>query len=319
VAGPDGARPVEEALAAALDDEGRLVPERLLPFLEVGISRSDRDRVATGPREEHGIAAARSREYAREGATRHREEMTMEWQGWSDRLRRELGLAGEPIAVTFSGSPPPDFSPPEGKVSVCQALRRASEGTGVCISSETCGCPGGLVSLGLGELPAAGRERLVGFLVDREKVYCSRVALHRGQQTVRVPTGMASHVHFFPLARAAVRPDLVAFLGNPASLQTLLGFANYWEGGSIRPELAGPACRTAIAFPVTTGEIGVSLLDFGARRLARFADDLMLVSVPWHRMIGILSALEHGVGRASEKSPEAVEKAIDELGPVERA
>lgn len=242
----------------------------------------------------------------------------MDWQSWPERLKRELDLVGEPVAVTFAGSPPPNAPFEQKKVSVCQALRMASEGEGVSISAETCGCPGGLVSLGLGQLPAAGHERLVTFLVEKEKAYCSRAALHRGQQTLDPPAGMASHVHFFPLGKAPLRPDLVAFFGKPAAIQTLLSFANYWEGGSIRPELAGPACRTAVAFPVVTGNAGVSLLDFGARRLARFADDLMLASIPFNRMLWVLAALDDGVGRPHEKAPEAVEKEIDDLGPVER-
>lgn len=243
----------------------------------------------------------------------------MEWQSWSARLRKVLGLEHEPVAVTFSGAAAPGAAGADGRVSVCQAIRRASEGDGVDVSAGTCGCAGGLVSLGLGELPPEGQERLVGFLVDHEKLYSSRAALHRGQKTVAVPTGMASHVHFFPLSGAPSRPDVVLFLGRPNVLQNLLDLANYWEGRSIRPELMGPACRTAIAFPAVTEEIGVSLLDFGARRLAKFDDDLLLVSIPWHRMIGVASALDAGVGRGPGKGARAVDAAIDEVGPIAKA
>ena len=75
----------------------------------------------------------------------------MYWQKWSERLKKELKLDTEPIAVTFAGAPAPGTPSPQGKVSVCQALKKASEGEAVTITAETCGCPGGLVSLGLGE------------------------------------------------------------------------------------------------------------------------------------------------------------------------
>ena len=240
----------------------------------------------------------------------------MYWQQWSDRLKRELMLGTDPVAVTFAGTPAPGTIPPQGKVSVCQALKRASQGEQVTISAETCGCPGGLVSLGLGQMPAQGRERLVHFLVNTEKVYCSRVAIHRGQQTVLPPVGVASHIVFSPLSRATDLPDLVVFIGSPGSLHPLLGYASYWEGRSMKAELSGPACRTGIAYPVVTGEIGLSLLDFGARRLAGFAQDHLLVAVPFHRMIGILHALDQGVGGGREEAPESVERHIDELGRV---
>ncbi len=237
----------------------------------------------------------------------------MDWREWPQRLQRELTLRTQPVAVTLAG---PASAAGQGKLSVCQALQRASEGEAVAITAETCGCPGGLVSLGLGQMPAQGRERLVDFLVHKEKVYCSRIAIHRGQQTVPAPVGVASRVLFAPLSEADALPDLVAFVGSPGSLHPLLGLAGYWEGGSTKAELTGPACRTGVAYPIVTGEIGLSLLDFGARRLARFAENDLLLGIPLHRMIAILQALEHGAGRAREEAPESVERQIDELGGV---
>jgi len=241
----------------------------------------------------------------------------MYWQKWSDRLKKELKLETDPIAVTFAGAPAAGTPSAQGKVSVCQALKKASEGEAVTITAETCGCPGGLVSLGLGQMPPQGRERLVDFLVKKEKVFCSRVAIHRSQQSVPAPLGMASHVFFSPLASAATLPDAVVFIGKPGSLQRLVSFAGYWEGGSMKAELAGPACRTGITYPVVTGEIGLSLLDFGARRLAGFPEDHLLLSVPLHRMMGILEALEQGVSPEGVEESEGIERQITELGKVE--
>ena len=238
----------------------------------------------------------------------------MEWQKWSARLKKELSLDTEPIAITFAGAPLPGAPSPQGKVSVCQALKKAGDGDTVTITAETCGCPGGLVSLGLGQTPASGKERLVDFLVNKEKVYCSRVAIYRGQQSVPPPAGMASHVCFSPMSKATALPDVVAFLGKPGSLHHLLSFAGYWDGGSMKAELFGPACRTGIAYPVVTGDIGLSLLDFGARRLAGFAEDQLLLGVPFHRMLGVFQALERGVGREESGN---IERQIDALGKVE--
>lgn len=242
----------------------------------------------------------------------------MYWQSWSAKLKDELDLDTEPIAVTFAGEVPEGGARPEGKLSVCQAIKRACEGKAVTITADTCGCPGGLVSLGLGQLPANGKERLVNFLVNREMVYCSRAALHRAQQVVDAPLGMGSHVCFAPLARALAQPDLVAFVGRPGSLHHLIGFADYWEGGSLTTELAGPACRTGIGYPVVSGNLGLSLFDFGARRLAGFSGDYLMLTVPFHRMIAVMHAFGQGVHRPKDQKPEAVEKEIDDLGPVER-
>jgi uncharacterized protein (DUF169 family) len=240
----------------------------------------------------------------------------MYWQKWSERLKRELNLDTDPVAVTFAGPQAPGSSSTKERVSVCQALKRASGGEAVVITRETCGCPGGLVSLGLGQTPPQGKERLVDFLINKERVYCSRVAMHRSQQTVLPPVGVGSQVFFSPLFKADALPDVVVFIGKPGSLHRLITFAGYWEGGSMKAELSGPACRTGVAYPVVTGEIGLSLLDFGARRLADFAEDHLLVAIPMHRMTGVISALDQGVGGEREKERESVERAIEELGGV---
>jgi len=243
----------------------------------------------------------------------------MEWRGWSETLKSVLKLDGEPVAVGFLGSGKEDGPAASGKLSVCQAIQRAAEGERVTITAETCGCPGGLVNLGLGQTSAAGRERLVEFLVEKERVYCSRVALHRGQQVVQPPLGMAGQVCFAPLGAAAFQPDLVLFLGRPGQLHDLVGLANYWEGGALPTDLSGPACRTAIGYPVATGNLGISLLDFGARRLAEFPGEALLVAVPLHRMIGVMAALEAGRRRPEAHGREQAEREIDALGPVEKA
>jgi uncharacterized protein (DUF169 family) len=240
----------------------------------------------------------------------------MYWQKWSDRLKRELELDTDPVAVTFAGPETPRSSLTKERVSVCQALKRASGGEAVVITRETCGCPGGLVSLGLGQTTPEGKEKLVNFLINKEKAYCSRTALYRTQQTVPPPLGVASQVFFSPLSKADALPDVVVFIGKPGSLHHLISFAGYWEGGSMKAEASGPACRTGVAFPVVTGEIGLSLLDFGARRLAGFAEDHLLVAVPMHRMFGVISALDQGVGGEREEKRESIEREIDELGGV---
>jgi uncharacterized protein (DUF169 family) len=242
----------------------------------------------------------------------------MDWQKWSDRLKKHLNLATDPVAVVFANGPMPGGAQAHGKVSVCQALKRASEGEILTISVETCGCAGGLVSLGLGQMPQQGKEKLVDFLVNKEKVYCSRMALHRSQQVVLAPVGAASHVVFCPLSKAIILPDLVALMGTPGSLHSVLGLAAYWEGSSILAELTGPACRTAITYPVLTGQIGLSLLDHGARRLARFGEDQVLVAIPFHRMMGIMEAVDRGVGAGRADDTATAERQIDELGGVEK-
>jgi uncharacterized protein (DUF169 family) len=239
-------------------------------------------------------------------------------RGWADRLKAALNLDTEPVAVGFTEIPAHGTQTPEAKVSVCQALQRAFAGESIVLTADTCGCPGGLVNLGLGQSTGAGKERLVDFLINREQVYCSRVSLRRSQEAVPPLLGVAPCVRFAPLAAATFLPDLVVFLGRPGSLHHLLGLANYWEGGPLLTDLAGPACRTAIGYPIVTGNMGLSLLDFGARRLASFPEEMLLLSVPFHRMIGLMHALERRTNQLRGEDSDSIEKEIEALGPIEK-
>ena len=240
----------------------------------------------------------------------------MYWQAWSEPLRKQLSLDTHPIGLSLTG--PAAAEATGGKVSVCQAVLHAAAGETVVITAETCGCAGGLVNLGLGQTSPQNKEKLVDFLVRREKVYCSRVVMHRSAQTVEPPLGVASRVVFAPLAKAVDPPDVVLFVARPGSAHQLVGLANYADGSPMLAELAGPMCRTGISYPLVTGEIGLSLFDVGARRLAAFGADQLLVGVPLHRMLLVMWALEQGSG-GGHLDRDAMEKQIDELGKVQKA
>jgi hypothetical protein len=51
--------------------------------------------------------------------------------------------------------------------------------------------------------------------------------------------------------------------------------------------------------------------------LAGFPEDQLLVAIPFHRMLGIMRALDQGVGGEREEERESIEREIDELGRVE--
>lgn len=238
----------------------------------------------------------------------------MYWQKWSQALKELLALEGSPVAVTYSHAGVEGAGPQAGKVSVCQAVRRAAEGETLDLTAENSGCPGGLVSLGLGEMPPGSMEWLTDFLVHREKAYCSPVAIYRGQQTVRPPRGVATHIVFAPLEKATLQPDVVLFLCHAQQAEQVVALCNYWEGGSLQAELAGPACRTAVGFPVVTGQVGLSLLDFGARRLGGYRPEQLLLGVPLARMHTAMAALEQGAGRMElHEDAAALERRVEEL------
>ena len=217
----------------------------------------------------------------------------MEWKTYTQKLAPLLGLRGSPIAVTYSMEPDPRAQ--EDRYWVCQALQRAREGEILDLSRQTSACGGGTFHLGLGPRPTGEADvALKKFLVHGEKLFCSLATLQRVRSlTMPPPLGLADHILMAPLEQAEKRPDLVIFLINTEQACRLLTLATFMDGIPPKIELAGAACYTTITYPLISGEINLSLLDYTARRMRRFASDELFLTVPFHKMPNLME-----IGRA---------------------
>ena len=215
----------------------------------------------------------------------------MEWKDYSRQLREVLKMERHPIAVTYSMVPADEAK--EGRHWVCRALQDASEGTVVNLTKENSVCHGGTWHLGLGPKPAGEADKaLKKFLVGGEKLYCSIATFYRSTTlTAQPPLGLAENVVISPLEKAQFEPDLVLFLCNAEQACRLLTLATYDSGVSPKTELVGSACHMAITYPLVSGEVNVSFLDYTARKMRGYEPDLLFVSVPYHRMAGIMRSI----------------------------
>ena len=135
-------------------------------------------------------------------------------------------------------------------------------------------------------------KALKKFLVEGEKLFCSVAVFHRATaQQTPPPSGLAEHVIFCPLGKAEQQPDLLLFIVNAEQTCRLLQLATYWTGMNPRTEMVGSACHMAIAYPLVSGEINVSFLDWTARRMRRYPPDELIMSVPFHKMPEIMEAI----------------------------
>jgi len=228
----------------------------------------------------------------------------MIWQEWSKTLVEVLKLKGSPIAITYSIDPEPAPSPE--KYWVCQIWKEVREGKTICLTKENSGCMGGSTQLGLAARPAGKPERaLQKFLVHGEKLFCSIAAFHRAAAlTAKPPLGMADKVIFSPLEKAASEPDLVLFLCNPEQACRLITFVTYFTGISPKTELVGSACHMAITYPLVSGEVNVSFLDYTARKMKQFDPNELAVSIPYHHMPNVMASIERtSAGAAKAEIP----------------
>ncbi len=237
--------------------------------------------------------------------------MAVEWNEFGSELRSLLALAGHPVAVTFSMEPVPGGE--KGKHRVCDAFARVRDGKTIVLSASTSACGGGTTFLGLappptGEADAALKE----FLVKGEKLYATVAAFHRARsQSVAPPTGLAPYVVFAPLDEAELRPDVVVFIVNAKQASRLVTLDMFETGISPKTQMSGATCLQAVAYPVATGELNVSLMDYTSRRSRHYSDADLLVSIPYHRVPGIMRSVDAcSAGRAKFEVPERMCRAI---------
>jgi uncharacterized protein (DUF169 family) len=235
----------------------------------------------------------------------------MEWTAYADEVRELLGLEGNPVAITYSMKPP--STSVGGKHRVCDALLRARDGKVIDLTVSTSTCAGGTSQLGLGERPRGeGDKALKEFLVNGEKLYCSIAAFHRAQAlTMAPPLGLADHVVLSPLDKAEFRPDIVLFICNAQQACRLVTLDSYDTGIPPRVEMSGSTCHQAVAYPIVTGELNVSLMDYTSRRIRGYKPEDLLVSIPYHRFLGVMRGIDHcTAGRAKMEIPESFRRLI---------
>jgi uncharacterized protein (DUF169 family) len=230
----------------------------------------------------------------------------MEWQRYAKDIAKLLRLKGSPIAVTYSMDPPSNSV--GGDHRVCEALLKARDGDIIDLTVETSTCGGGTWHLGLGERPKGDADKaLKEFLVNGEKLFCSLAGFHRAMAlTAPPPIGLAEHVILSPLEKAELPPDVVVFICNAVQACRLVTLDGYDTGIPPRIEMAGATCHMTIAYPLVTGELNVNLMDYTSRRIKGYSANDLMVSVPYHRMHGIMRSIPHcTAGTAKFEMPES--------------
>jgi len=216
----------------------------------------------------------------------------MKWREYSQRLKEVLDLRGSPVAVTYSMEPVKEAAP--GRHFACKAFLDARDGKTINLTKENSVCHGGTWHLGLGpKVEGEADKALKRFLVHGEKLFCSIAAFNRAMMLATPPPlGLAENVVFSPMEKAELMPDLGLFIVNAEQACRLIQLATYWDGVSPKTEMIGSACHAAVAYPLVSGEINVTFLDWTARRTRPYKPDEIILTVPYHRMHGIVEAID---------------------------
>lgn len=239
-------------------------------------------------------------------------------ENWSEQAREittTFSLDTKPVAIAFTNSKV-DIGQETKKTWLCRALKlAANKGTRFVIDRESSGCPGGTWHCGLSEPPAAqARRGLQEFLTRGEKLTHSIVTFQRMQDLgSSPPTGLSERIYVGPMESAPLRPDIVVFVCNPEQACRLVTLDHYWDGKPIHAELTGSLCHAAIAYPVVTGNTNLTLGDWTARRMQKYASDRVFLTIPYERMANVVLAIpECSAGTAEVVIPEAFRQRDEE-------
>jgi uncharacterized protein (DUF169 family) len=56
--------------------------------------------------------------------------------------------------------------------------------------------------------------------------------------------------------------------------------------------MAGSTCHIVIAYPLVTGEINVSLMDYASRKYQEYESSELFVTIPYDRIAGLMWSLD---------------------------
>lgn len=206
----------------------------------------------------------------------------------STKLQKVLELDGSPVAVAIVSELPDGLGHLRRKATACMMIQIARRGVAFYSSGAGILC-GGRANLGIGESPI---RKLDDFLVRKEKLFRSKAAARNLIDLARIrATKHGNYLAFSPLEKAAFTPDVVLFVGTPAQISRII-FLNAFENGEIDAVHGEPLCSGVIAMPITTGKIGISLLDMSCRRFGRYRPEEMVVGVPYQRLLRIVDNID---------------------------
>lgn len=223
-------------------------------------------------------------------------------QDYAKQLKDVFALQGSPVGVAFSDAPA--SSGKSQKALACVSLYQAArKGATFNITADTCTCPGGLTSLGLGVPNPERAARVKKFLIHGEKFSSCNASFFRGRalSVSQSPVGISKYVVVGPLDDFELEPDLVLFLCNSAQASRLVTVSTYESGIPVSAQLSSSTCGGAITIPLSTGRINVTMLDISSRHYVKgFKDSDLFFSVPFFLLRSIVESVHLSTAGTAE-------------------
>jgi len=231
-----------------------------------------------------------------------------------------------PVGVKFLTTRPDGIEKLDEILDFCEMLKKAQdEGRPFYATKEEFTCIGPLL-LGMVEHDVIFESGLVGPELEVFKEPRANKKLY--QFIPRLARGTVNYVCFSPLDKLTFEPDVLIITADSNQAEIILRANSYVSGDmwSGRGTMVA-ACAWLFVYPYVSGELNFTVtgwsLGMKSRRL--FPDGLILLSIPWNLLPGIVANLQemvwvphsHTIGRDEHKKK--VRKIVERLNQSLRA
>jgi uncharacterized protein (DUF169 family) len=198
----------------------------------------------------------------------------------------------EPVGVKFLGRRLDTIERLDGKMALCEMLKRAQEGQVFYTDAGNHTCEAGLYVLGQADAPGPfiSGEFGAGLKIFAEPRSASRLYHY----IPKIGSKVVNYVAFSPRDKLPFDPDVLIILANAGQTEIILRAMSY-RTGKMWLSKSSPAigCAWIYIYPYLTGELNyvITGLGHGMRRRKLFPEGRQLISIPFDLVPSLLQTL----------------------------
>ena len=198
----------------------------------------------------------------------------------------------KPVGVKFLAVKPKGLKKPDKQLDFCEMLVEAQNGHAFYAAKDDFTCIGPLL-LGMIDGDPVFESGQVG---PKLGVFRDTRANRRIYQYLpRLAKDSVKYVAFAPLDKLDFEPDLLIILASVTQAEIFIRAKSYSTGETWQARgTAAAGCAWLYLYPLTTGEMNMTVTGFGFGMRARklFPEGRILLSIPWDKLPQILKSLE---------------------------
>ena len=203
----------------------------------------------------------------------------------------KLHFSRKPIGVKFSLEKPEGIAPLDRPLAICEMIAAAQIEDPFYATAETTQCGEHIV--GFAEFPPLMYS---GQLGQHFSMFRNPAANRQVYDYIRVmPKNSVNYITHATVDQMTFEPDLLLLTATPQQAEIILRACSYTNGKmwSIKGSTC-LACAWLYSYPYMSGEWNVSISGLGFSMKARqvMPDGLMIISVPWNLIPGLINDLK---------------------------